>query len=140
MFPTAIACSAVATKTAKAACAARRRVPAGGPPHPKGLPAAPLFLAQELRQDRVVHRPLTRYFRLHEAELVGAVTAAEEAFGVHENALAAVFFRAHCYGLSLAHLARLRRHQVALGVAHDDAIHTWQARAGPGAGGFDVGR
>src|SRR5256886_1788688 len=58
---------------------------------------------------------------------------------MHENALAAVLFRADRYGLSLAHLARLRRHQVARAVAHDHAIHARETRAGPGAGGFDVG-
>src|SRR3989475_6139651 len=88
---------------------ARSRVHRGGPPHQDDLPAALLLLTQELCQHRVVHGPLPRHLRLHEAELVGAVTAAKKALGVHEDALAAILFRADRHGLPFAHLARLGR-------------------------------
>src|SRR5438876_995248 len=109
---------------------ARPRMYQSGAHHPDDLPAALLFLSQELRQDRVVHGSLARHFRLHEAELVGAVTAAEEAFGMHEDALAAILFRADGHGLPFAHPARLRRDQVAPAVPHDHAIHARQTRPG----------
>ncbi len=119
---------------------ARSRVYQGGPHHPDDLPAALLLLTQELRQDRVVHGPLPRHLRLHEAELVGAVTAAEKALGVHEDALAAILFRADRDGLPFTHLARLGRHQITGGLTHDDAIHARQTRAGPRPRSLDVCR
>src|SRR5881409_4381570 len=119
---------------------ARSRVYQGGPHHPDDLPAALLLLTQELCQDRVVHGPLPRHLRLHEAELVGAVTAAKKALGVHEDALAAILFRADRHGLPFAHLARLSRHQITGGLTHDDAIHARQTRAGPRPRSLDVRR
>src|SRR5881409_2053829 len=59
---------------------------------------------------------------------------------MHEDALAAVLFRADGDWLPLAHLARLRHHQVAGRVEHDDAVHPGQAGPTPGAGRLDVGR
>src|SRR5207247_2434141 len=110
-------------------------------PHDPDDPAAPLLLlSQQLGQHGVIDGPLARHLRLHKAELVRAVAAAEEALGMHEDALAAVLFRADGDRLPLAHLARLRHHQVAGRVEHDDAVHPWQAGPTPGAGGLHVGR
>src|SRR5207245_3097194 len=96
-------------------------------PHDPDDPAAPLLLlSQQLGQHGVIDGPLARHLRLHEAKLVRAVAAAEEALGMHEDALAAVLFRAAGDRLPLAPISRFRFHKVAGRVARYDAVNAAQ--------------
>ena len=117
---------------------ARSGVHQRGPHDPEDLSPALLFLPEQLRQDRVVGGPLARHLRLHETELGGAVAAAEEPFGVHEDAVAAVFLGTGGHCVALAHLAGLGRHQVARRLAHDDAIHPGEPGPAPDTPRLDV--
>ena len=63
--------------------------------HPDEIAAAPLLLTQPRSQLLVVDRALAADLGGHEAELVGAVDAAQEALGVHHDALGAVLGLAH---------------------------------------------
>src|SRR5207245_483312 len=119
---------------------ARPGVHQRGPHDPQSLAAALLLLAQQLRQQAVVRRPLAGHFRLHEAELVGAVTAAEEALDVYVDALAAVLRRADGDRRALLHPTRLGHHEVAVRVEDDHAVHPGEPRWAPCTAHLDVGR
>src|SRR3989454_525814 len=111
-----------------------------GPHDPQSLAAALLLLAQQLRQQAVVRRPLAGHFRLHEAELVGAVTAAEEALDVYVDALAAVLRRADGDRRALLAATRLGHHEVAVRVEDDHAVQPGEPRWAPCTAHLDVGR
>ena len=110
-----------------------------GAHHPHDHAAALLFLAQELRQHRVIDGPLARHFGLHEAEFVGAVAAGKEPLGVDVNPVAAVLRRAHRNQPALRYLARLGDEEVVPGLADDHAVHARQARPAPRPAHLQVG-
>src|SRR3989441_10615804 len=113
---------------------ARPGVHQRGPHDPERLAAALLLLAQQLCQQAVVRRPLAGHLRLHEAELVGAVTAPEEALDVYVAALAPRLRRADGDRRALLHPARLGHHEVAVRVEDYHAVHPGEPRWAPGAG------
>ena len=106
------------------------RVHQRGPDHPDEVAAAPLLLPQPGGQLLVVHRPLAAHLGGHEAKLVGAVGAAEEALGVDHDPFAAVLRLAHRHQLALP---RRRGSMVSRTVRplHDHAVHARPLRARP---------
>ena len=98
--------------------------------HPQDLAAALLLLAEQLREHAVVHGPLARHLRGHEAELVGAARPAEKPFDVHEDPFTAVFRRSDGDLVAAPHAPRLGRDEV-VRAAHDHAIHPGEPRPAP---------
>ncbi len=77
------------------------------PDHPHEIAAPALLLAHARGQLLVVDRPLAAHLGGHEAELVGAVAAAEKPLGVHHDALGTVLGLAHGDEIAPAEPARL---------------------------------
>src|SRR2546427_117442 len=163
MLPTAIAWSAVATNTAKvawavhcriASCAASVSVRTSGsgpssriePARTNGTPcitSACMIPAVTIPCCTAALMPptraLARHGGLHEAEFVRAVAAAKEAFGMDQDALAAVLRGGHGHELALLDATRLGDDEVRLRVKHDHAVHARQARPAPRGTGVHVG-
>ncbi len=100
------------------------------PDHPEQVAAALPFLAQAGGEFLVVDRALAAHLGGHEAELVGAVRARQEAGGVHEHALRPVLGLPHhdlLAGLEPARFDDLQR----LPAPHDHAVHARAAGHDP---------